>query len=152
MQYLTFRMDGVEYAVDVRIVETVVEHGEIMAVPTPLRYMRGAMDLRGSIIPVVDLRRKFGLPDREDADGGIVVVFSAGSGGAGAGLTVGALVDAVSEVMDIDEDRVESARGEAGALWERYVRGVIRIEGRMIVVIEPEGLFSIGEISELRIA
>jgi purine-binding chemotaxis protein CheW len=145
MQYLTFRMDGVEYAVDVRIVETVVEHGDIMSVPTPLKYMKGAMDLRGRIIPVVDLRRKFGLADREDAEGGIVVVISTG-------LTVGALVDEVSEVMDIDEGRVEIARGEAGALWERYVRGVIRIEGRMIVVIEPEGLFSIGEIAAMKIA
>jgi purine-binding chemotaxis protein CheW len=145
MQYLTFRMDGVEYAVDVRIVETVVEHGDIMSVPTPLKYMKGAMDLRGRIIPVVDLRKKFGLPELEDPDGGIVVVISTG-------LTVGALVDAVSEVMDIDEGRVESARGEAGALWERYVRGVIRIDGRMIVVIEPEGLFSIGEIAEMKIA
>jgi purine-binding chemotaxis protein CheW len=145
MQYLTFRMDGVEYAVDVRIVETVVEHGDIMGVPTPLKYMKGAMDLRGRIIPVVDLRKKFGLPDREDAEGGIVVVISTG-------LTVGALVDEVSEVMDIDEGRVEIARGEAGALWERYVRGVIRIEGRMIVVIEPEGLFSIGEIAAMKIA
>jgi purine-binding chemotaxis protein CheW len=145
MQYLTFRMDGVEYAVDVRIVETVVEHGEIMGVPTPLKYMKGAMDLRGRVIPVVDLRRKFGLPDREGEDRGIVVVISTG-------LTVGALVDAVSEVMDIDEGRVESARGEAGALWERYVRGVIRIEGRMIVVIEPEGLFSLGEIAQMKIA
>jgi purine-binding chemotaxis protein CheW len=152
MQYLTFRMDGVEYAVDVRIVETVVEHGEIMSVPTPLKYMKGAMDLRGRVIPVVDLRKKFDLPDREDADGGIVVVFAAGAGGEGAGLTVGALVDAVSEVLDIDEGRVESARGEAVALWERYVRGVIRIEGRMIVVLEPDGLFSIGEIAEMKIA
>jgi purine-binding chemotaxis protein CheW len=152
MQYLTFRMDGVEYAVDVRIVETVVEHGEIMSVPTPLKYMKGAMDLRGRVIPVVDLRKKFDLPDRADARGGIVVVFAAGSGGGGAGLTVGALVDEVSEVLDIDEGRVESARGEALALWERYVRGVIRLEGRMIVVIEPEGLFSIGEIAEMKIA
>jgi len=151
MQYLTFRMNGVEYAVDVGIVETVVEHGQIMPVPTPLKYLKGAMDLRGRVIPVIDLRRKFGLPDREDASGGIVVVFAVGQD-ARTASTIGALVDEVSEVMTIDEARLEAAKSEDIALWEEYVRGIVRFEERMIVVIKPEGLFSIKEIEEMRVA
>jgi purine-binding chemotaxis protein CheW len=112
--------------------------------------MKGAMDLRGRVIPVVDLRKKFDLPEREGSDEGIVVVFTAGA--ERASITVGALVDSVSEVMTIDEGSVEEARGEVVALWERYVRGIVRVDDRMIVIIEPEGLFSIGEIGQMRVA
>jgi chemotaxis signal transduction protein len=54
--------------------------------------------------------------------------------------------------MTIDEGSVEEARGEVVALWERYVRGIVRVDDRMIVIIEPEGLFSIGEIGQMRVA
>ncbi len=152
MQYLTFRMSGVEYAVDVCIVETVVERGEIMHVPTPLDYLRGAMDLRGSVIPVIDLSRKFKIAEGSSgAAGGIVVVFCVESGAAGP-RRIGALVDEVSEVLSVDERAIETARSEEVSLWEEYVRGVIRVGGRMIVVVEPEGMFSIRELEEMKIA
>jgi len=153
MQYLTFRMNGVEYAVDVKIVETVVERGDTTPVPTPVEYMRGVMDLRGRVIPVIDLRRKFGLPARADEGRSVVIVFAVAGEGEGAkSLTVGALVDEVSEVMTIDEGSVEESRGEGAALWERYVRGIVRADNRMIVLVEAEGLFSIKEIEALRAA
>jgi len=152
MQYLTFRMSGVEYAVDVGIVETVVERGDIMSVPTPLGYLRGAMDLRGSVIPVIDLSRKFGIAEESSRpSGGIVVVFSVESGAAGP-RRIGALVDEVSEVLSVDERMIEAAKAEEASLWEEYVRGVIRVDGRMIVVVEPEGMFSVRELEDIRIA
>jgi purine-binding chemotaxis protein CheW len=151
MQYLTFRLNGVEYAVDVKIVETVVEDCATTAVPTPVEYMRGVMDLRGRVIPVIDLRRKFGLPESDAAGRKSVIVFMVESGD-GKTLTVGATVDSVSEVLTIEDGSVESARTEGVALWERYVRGVVRFEERMIVVIGADGLFSLHEIEALRAA
>ena len=148
MQYLTFRLNDVEYAVDVTIVEMVVEYSSTMAVPTPVEYMKGVMDLRGRIIPVIDLRRKFGLPELEDSSRSCVIVISIENMGKDR-LAVGVLVDKVSEVVAIEEDNIEATREEGVALWERYVRGVIRLDGRMIVVIEVEGLFSIQEIDAL---
>jgi purine-binding chemotaxis protein CheW len=155
MQYLTFNLNGVEYAVDVRIVESVVQHEGATAVPTPLAYMRGVMDLRGQVIPLIDLRRKLGLPEREDTAGTSVIVFTvagAGNDGAKKSLIVGALVDGVSEVLTIDEALVETASGESMALWERFVSGIVRHEGRMIVIIEAKGLFSLEELDALRAA
>jgi purine-binding chemotaxis protein CheW len=151
MQYLTFRLNGVEYAVDVRIVETVVEHTATTAVPTPVEYMKGVMDLRGRVIPVIDLRHKFGLPELEDLSRSSIIVFTVETEGKKT-LTVGALVDEVSEVVTIEEGSVESARAEGVALWERYVRGVVRFEGRMVVIIGADGLFSIREIEALSAA
>jgi purine-binding chemotaxis protein CheW len=149
MQYLSFRLNGVDYAVDVKIVETVVERSPMTAVPTPVEYMKGVMDLRGRPIPVIDLRRKFGFPECADSGLGCVIVISA-EDGEKRRATVGALVDEVSEVITIAEESVESSLAGGADLWERYVRGIIRLEGRMIVLIEAEGLFSIGEIEALR--
>jgi methyl-accepting chemotaxis protein/purine-binding chemotaxis protein CheW len=151
MQYLTFRLNGVGYAVDVKIVETVVEHSDITSVPTPVEYMKGVMELRGSVIPVIDLRRKFGMPESEDASRASIIVFIVETGDARS-LTIGALVDEVSEVVTIEDRDVETARVEGLALWERYVRGIVRLEGRMVVIIEAEGLFSMSEIEAMRAA
>lgn len=151
MQYLTFRLNDVEYAVDVAIIEAVVEHSVTTAVPTPVQYMKGVMDLRGEVIPVIDLRKKFGLPEAADSSRASVIVFTVDAGKKGS-LTVGALVDEVSAVVAIEESSVERARSEGVALWERYVRGVVRLEDRMVVIVEAEGLFSIQEIEALRAA
>jgi purine-binding chemotaxis protein CheW len=151
MQYLSFRLNGVEYAVDVKIVDTIVEYRAATPVPTPVEYMKGVMDLRGRVIPVIGLRKKFGLPEIADSSRGIVIVFTV-EDGEKRSLTVGALVDEVSEVLTLDEGRVESARGEGVDLWEGYVRGVLRFEERMIVILEADGLFSIREIEALRAA
>ncbi|MGO8695654.1 MAG: chemotaxis protein CheW [Rectinemataceae bacterium] len=151
MQYLTFRLNGVEYAVDVNIVETVVECGATTAVPSPVQYMKGVMELRGRIVPVIDLRKKFGLPASQDAGEASIIVFTVEAGDKHR-LTVGAQVDEVSAVVTIDETGIEAARAEGASLWERYVRGVVRFEGHMIVIIGAEGLFSIQEIEALRAA
>jgi purine-binding chemotaxis protein CheW len=151
MQYLTFRLNGVEYAVDVKVIETVVEYEGSTSVPSPIGYLIGVMDLRGRLIPVVDLRMKLGLPAAAVRDGGSVIVLAKEEGGSRA-LTVGALVDEVSEVVTIDEAGVGGSDGGNYAFWNGYVRGVVRHEGRVVVVIEAEGLFSIKELESLGVA
>jgi purine-binding chemotaxis protein CheW len=151
MQYLTFRLNSVEYAVDVKIIETVVEISVITAVPTPVEYMRGVMDLRGQVIPVIDLRRKFGLPKADDDRGANIIVLMVANGDKKS-LKVGVLVDEVSEVVTFEAKNIEASQTEGVALWERYVQGIVRFEDRMIVIIETDGLFSIREIEALRAA
>lgn len=151
MQYLTFRLNGVEYAIDVRIVETIVEDGATTAVPTPIEYMLGVMDLRGQVIPVIDLRRKFGLPATEGRVGANIIVFAVADA-AGANATIGALVDEVSEVVNIEDADIGAGRIEGIALWEGYVRGIVRLEGRMVVVVAADSLFSLREIEAMHTA
>lgn len=136
MQYLSFMLDGIEFAVDVGAVETVVEAGEITPVPTPTGYLRGVMDLRGRTIAVADLRRKFGLPAADAGRGACVVVAE--------GYSMGALVDGVSEVVTIDRLVEEEGAAERG-LWSSFVLGIARVDGRMLVVLDPKGLFQSGD-------
>jgi purine-binding chemotaxis protein CheW len=151
MQYLTFRLNGVEYAVDVKIIETVVEYEGSTSVPSPIDYMIGVMDLRGRLIPVVDLRMKLGLGPSAGAGGASVIVLSREGDGPQA-LTVGVLVDEVSEVVTIDEGQIQASGRERYAFWDGYVRGVVRHEGRVVVLIEAEGLFSAKELESLDVA
>lgn len=158
MQYLTFNLGGVDYAVDVRIIETVLPFEGAVSVPSPLPYLRGVMELRGQVIPLIDLRRKLGLPARAESEPSGVLVFDVEAGeaaqpgreGKGERLVVGALVDAVSEVIELGEAALDEAATGAAALWESYVEGVARHEGRLIVLIRPAGLFSLEELASIR--
>jgi purine-binding chemotaxis protein CheW len=149
MQYLTFHLNGVGYAVDVTIVETVVDYGGITMVPSPLAYMKGVMDLRGRIIPIIDLRRKFGLPESVDLSRASIIVFTLKDSEKRL-VTVGAIVDEVSGVANIDEREIEVERCENVSLWESYILGVARLKESMLVVIDAAGLFSISEIMSLQ--
>jgi purine-binding chemotaxis protein CheW len=150
MQYLTFTLNCVEYAVDVRIVETVIEYSTLTQVPSPLPYMKGVIDLRGQVIPVIDLRKKFGIPARHSDEGTSIIVISVKS--EDGSMLIGAIVDNVSEVVQIEESALESSGDHGNALWERYVKGIIRQENRMLVAIAPDGMFSFDEFSALTAA
>lgn len=148
MQYLTFTLEDIEFAVEVGVVETVVDYAGITSVPTSLDYVRGVMDLRGRTVAVVDLRRKFGLPDNEKAAASRVIVLTVSPDGVGR-ETVGALVDDVSEVISLTGDAAPQEGGERSEFWRRYVRGIARVEGRMIVLIDSRALFSPDELDSV---
>ena len=153
MKFLTFKLGMVEYAVDVGIVESVVEYGGSIQVPSPLPYMLGVMDLRGQSIPIVGLGRKLGLQPLEGTIKGSVIIFAMRPYEMESkAVIVGALVDEVCEVLTIDMGGLEGAHGEGAALWEPFVLGVAHHEGRMIVVIKPEGLFSLTELGSMAAA
>lgn len=141
MRCLTFKMGGVEYAADVRYVESVVESRELTAIPSPLEYLGGVMDLRGQAIPVIDLRKKLKLADAASPGAQrMIIVFSLEREGAPP-TVVGAIVDEVSEVVAVPDD-LEARDTGSGELWEEFVTGIARIEGRLVVVMDVEAMFS----------
>jgi purine-binding chemotaxis protein CheW len=149
MQYLTFGLNGVEYAVEVGVVETVVEFTGYTSVPTPSPYVLGVMDLRGVNVPLIDLRKKFGLPEVDGIQAASVVVFTF-RGQDPEPTRIAARVDSVSEVVTLDEGSVE-ARGHHGeAFWEHFVSGIARLGSRAIVVISPESLMTRDELGSMQ--
>ena len=146
MQYLAFKLDGVEYAVDVRIVQNVVEYAGETAVPSRLPYFRGVMDLRGESVPILDLRAKLGLRAGELGSDACVLVFTLP--GAGERALVGALVDGVSGVVDLEETTDSDADDAVHGVWEPFVLGISRLDGRAIVRMSPDGLFSSRKIGD----
>jgi purine-binding chemotaxis protein CheW len=139
VQYLSFLLNDVRYAMDVSIVETVVDQTTTTAIPSPLDYVEGVIDLRGRIVPVISLRRKFHLAEGLGGGAGSIIVFNAGTF-EGKPRVMGALVDAVAEVLALDDACIEVDSLDGKGLWERYVRGIVRNGDRIIVILEAAGL------------
>ena len=131
---LTFRLGREEYGVEILKVREIVGLMDITAVPKTSAHVKGVVNLRGKIIPVVDLRGKLGLPEaaasRENCI--IIVIVRSGQGEA----LVGLLVDAVNEVLWIGEGEVDSLPdiGDQGAL--DFVRGLAKVRGRVVILLD----------------
>jgi purine-binding chemotaxis protein CheW len=147
MKCLTFLLRGVEFAVSVEAVQGVVEYSGATAVPSPLDCLIGVVDLRGEVLPVIDLGMRLGLGRAAGGGRPAVVLLAAGIGSA----VMGALVDEVREVVAFPWDRPEEggAASELGALLESFVTGVARHEGRLIVMLDAARLFSVEELAEM---
>lgn len=147
MKCLTFLLRGVEFAVAVEAVQGVVEYSGATSVPSPIDCLIGVMDLRGEVLPVLDLGMRLGLGQAAGGGRPAVVLLAAGIGSA----IMGALVDEVREVVTFPWDRPEEAgtAGELGSLLESFVTGVARHEGRLIVMLDAARLFSVEELAEI---
>ncbi|MGD9571582.1 MAG: chemotaxis protein CheW [Thermoleophilia bacterium] len=125
---VVFTLAGEEYGVPITMVQEIIRHGRPRPIPGGPAHVQGVINLRGRIIPVVDLRARFGLHGDRPADEKVVIV-------ALGDLTVGVVVDEVSEVLSIDPEVCEPAPpGTDGA---DFVDAVGKLDGRLVVVLDP---------------
>jgi purine-binding chemotaxis protein CheW len=134
---MSFRLAAEEYGIEILKVREIIGLLPMTRVPNKLDAMRGVINLRGRIIPVVDLRRKFGLPASELGDQTVIIVVQYHQ--SGADLTVGMLVDEVLEVLKLDQDQIELqpeyGSGEARA---KFVHGIGKLDQRMVFLVQLE--------------
>jgi purine-binding chemotaxis protein CheW len=131
---LTFRLGHEEYGVEILKVREIVGLLDITAVPKTAEHVRGVVNLRGKIIPVVDLRRKFGLPQAEaKRENCIIIVIIQGQY---TEALVGLLVDAVNEVVWVGEGEVDPLPdlGDTEAL--EFVQGLAKVRGRIVILLD----------------
>jgi purine-binding chemotaxis protein CheW len=131
---LTFRLGREEYGVEILKVREIVGLMDITAVPRTSAHVRGVVNLRGKIIPVVDLRRKLGLPEIAASRENCIIIVIVRSGEAE--VLVGLLVDAVNEVLWIGEGEVDPLPdiGDGEAL--EFVRGLAKVRGRVVILLD----------------
>ena len=139
-KYLVFKIGDEEYGVDIRRITTIIEKDmEIARVPKLPVFIKGVINLRGDIIPVISLRLKFGLSeDVYDSETRIIIV---GLDEISAGL----IVDSVAEVIELDDDSIESITNIAGDFPLDYIAGVGKAEGKIVTLLNLEKLISLGE-------
>lgn len=130
LHLVTFRLDREEYGVDIQSVQEIIRAGDVTPVPGAPRHVRGVINLRGKIIPVVDLRRRFGLAQVPESEDQRIVVVELGE------KRLGMLVDSVSQVIKIPYALMEEMPEEATSVDHDYIRGVGKLEGRLIVVLD----------------
>jgi purine-binding chemotaxis protein CheW len=135
-KYLTFGLAGEEYGIEILKIKEIIGLMPITAVPRTPPYIKGVINLRGKVIPVMDLRIRFGMEEAETGDRTCIIVVEI-PGQAGAVVT-GLVVDAVSEVMTIKTDDIESPPSFGTDLETDGVLGMAKLEGAVKILLDIE--------------
>ena len=143
-QYLTFFIRGEEYAAPILRVKEIIEWERVTRVPTTPSHVRGVINLRGSVLPVIDLAAKFGCGEIEPARTTCIVVVETEV--RSELFTVGLVVDAVSEVVDIAA--VEAAPSFGTNVHVHFLNGMATIDGRLILVLNIDRVLTPAELEE----
>ena len=128
-ELIAFRIGEQEFCVDIMAVREI--RGWTPATPLPRTpgYMKGVINLRGAVLPIIDLSGRFGLGDTEPSARHVIMVVHIG------GRTVGLLVDAVSDILQLTDDQVQATPDVAADEVKAFVKGIFAIDGRMISLI-----------------
>lgn len=139
-KYLIFKLGNEEYGIDIHKITTIIEKDmNIARVPKTPLYLKGVINLRGEIIPIMSLRIRFGLSDDVFTEDSRIVIVKMDE------ISVGLIVDSVAEVLELDEDATESIANIAGELSLDYITGVGKANGRIITLLNLEKLVTLNE-------
>src|SRR5690349_18957621 len=148
--YLIFRLGQELFAADVNNVLEILQIPKITKVPRSPEFMRGVINLRGSVLPVVDARIKFGLPAAEDTVDTCIIVMRVEI--EGRVLTVGAVTDGVLEVREIAAEEVQAAPTVGSAYHTDPVQGMVEREGDFIIMLDVARVFNSQETEEISVS
>lgn len=142
-QLVVFDLAGENYGVDINTVREIIRMQQVTHVPDAPEYVEGVMNLRGSVIPVIDLRKRFGLNVTEQtAESRVVVVDIGGQG-------IGVVVDAVREVLRVRDESVEPASAVITTADSFYLQGIAKLEDRLLILLDIERALD-DQVDELR--
>ncbi len=132
LQFVTFSLNNEEYAVDILNVQEINRITEITEVPNSPHYIEGVINLRGKVIPVLNLRKKFGFPERSLDDTSRIIIMEVNN------ITCGMIVDSVSEVLRIPSSIIEPPPPMSSANNSRFIKGLAKLENRLIILLNIE--------------
>lgn len=145
VQYLTFMLANEEYGIDILRVQEIKGWENATAIPNAPKYILGVINLRGKVIPIVDLRKLFQLPEIEYGSSTVIIVIKVEY--EGHSRTVGMVVDAVSEVYNISESMEQATPDFGGIVNVEYVKGLTTVDGKMIILLDIDKLINIGALN-----
>lgn len=142
-KYLTFRLANEEYGLEILKVREIIGLMSITPVPRAPQFVRGVINLRGKIIPVIDLRRKFAMATAADTEISCIIVVDVRS--QGESIDMGILVDSVSEVLDINGEEIGPAPSFGQSIDTSFILGMAKTGGRVTVLLSVEKVLCGGE-------
>ena len=131
-QLVIFMLGNEEYGVSILQVQEIKRMTGITRVPGTPDYIKGVINLRGSVLPVVDLKRRLDLPNGDCTDNTRIIIVNVDD------LAVGLIVDAVSEVTSISRDQIDCTQSVSGANGSNFISGVGKLDNRLIILLELE--------------
>ena len=146
-QYLTFALGDEVFAMDIRTVREIIQHGAMTTVPLMPNFVRGVINLRGAVVPVIDLHARFGRPAASVGKKTCIVIFDAVR--EGERVELGLMVDAVSEVIEISASQIEPPPNFGTAVRRDFIRGMGKVASRFVIILEPDRAFDVVEMAEL---
>jgi len=146
-QFLTFTLGEEVFAMNIRTVREIIQVGPMTTVPLMPNFVRGVINLRGAVVPVIDLQSRFGRPRATIGKKTCIVIFDALRDGER--VELGLLVDAVSEVIDITPEQIEPPPNFGSALRRDFIQGMGKVGTRFVIVLEPDKAFDVSEMAQL---
>jgi len=146
LQQVVFRLDKEEYGLNIMKVNGIEKYQEVVKIPNAPEYIEGMINLRGEVLPIFSLRKKFNLTDKPHDDDTKIIVVNTN------GIKVGFVVDSVEEILQIEEEVIEVAPAIVAGINRKYIKSVAKVEQRMIVLIDidlvvtDEEKISLGEV------
>lgn len=145
-QYLTFQLVGETYAIDILNIREIIEYGNITAVPMMPEFIAGVINLRGSVVPVINLSNRFGGEATELTKRTSIIIVEISD--EDLRLEVGVVVDVVNEVLDISDGDIEPAPAFGAKIRTDFISGMAKVEdGSLLVLLSVENVLSIEELS-----
>lgn len=147
VQYLTFKLAEEVFSLDVSKVREILELTNITKVPRTPEYMRGVINLRGSVVPVVDLRLKFGMSATENTINTCIIVVEVKMDDEI--IVLGALADSVQEVVEMEPDHIEAAPHIGTRLNTEFIRGMGKVDNHFVMILDIDKVFSEYELTTI---
>lgn len=148
-QFLTFMLAGEEYGIDILRVQEIKGWDSVTPIPNAPEYIRGVINLRGTIVPIIDMRRRFNLEAIEYGPITVVIVLKVMSADSDVSRVMGIIVDAVSDVYNVDENDIKPAPDFGSVVDVDFVQGLATMQENMVIVLNIDQLLNSNELSLL---
>lgn len=143
LKVIVFALADEEYGVEVEKVKTIERMMPMTRVPKTYTFVKGVINLRGVVVPVIDLRGRFGLPEREYTDNSRIVIIAVND------MEVGLIVDSANDVIDLDSDAIQDPPEIVGGVRAKYLQGVAKLGERLLVLLNLQEVLNKSEIVKL---
>ena len=135
MQLVSFKLSDETYGIEITKIREIILVGEITRVPETPHYIKGLINLRSSVIPVIDLRARFSLAENELTQDSRIMVLNVGR------RTIGIVVDSVNEVLRVSQEQISPAPPTVASLGNQYMTGLVRLEEQLLILLDVDRLF-----------
>lgn len=142
-QLVVFKLANEYYGVDIALVESIIKMQTLVAVPHAPDFVEGVTNLRGVVLSVVDLRKRFGLPEIETSKDTRIIVVEINN------LTVGMIVDAVTEVLRLQEESIQPPPPLMVTAASAFITGIAKIDERLVILLDLKKVLSLEETTQL---
>jgi purine-binding chemotaxis protein CheW len=140
MQLVSFRLGNEEYAVEITKVREIILMGEITRAPQTPTYVKGLINLRSMVIPIIDLRLRFGLPEMDATTESRIMVMNVG------GKTIGIIVDAVSEVLRVAKAQIAPPPPTIAGPGREFLIGLVKLDHRLLILLDVDHILNEDEV------